>query len=436
MAKFGIKKSIVKLGALAITAAAIFGAGVGPAYAQNAGLRVYVNGQAITETSNPALFNIQSLLPGDTVPGTVRIVNNDANFANAGVQSATTGSNTLADHVYITISGTGMTAYNQKISKFFADSASSLFLSRIDGNSEATYNFAINYPETEIEEQDATVGFDLNFGNLNPGTNTLTVIGGQPTMGGESSGQFIFEIRNVIGRRLADDNGDIKWETTKPANGRIIYSSQNEPHLFKYSDKPLYGYSHIYPVMADSVYDSTHNFTVPNLDPCLNYYFRVVSAENGGQPSVSKDEYIISRAVDCANANNSNFGQPIVLASAGGNERAAAGDVMGAETERLDENGNVIDGTGQGKDEDGKTVNGNKCQPDFPWWVFLIFTALCLFHGWKHKKTRNYWLAGGVVSLLIVIWAFFAQMYCVSWKLFLVMLAVIGAAWIFDRNRK
>lgn len=427
-----VNNLIVKLGVLLMATIGVFASGASAARAE---LQVYINGQPVTNTSQPALFNIQDLLPGDSVPGTVRIVNTDTTWADAGVQAVTTGSNGLADHIYITISGTGMAAYNEKLSKFFGDSASGMLLSKINGGGEANYDFSINYPSNETEEQNAGVNFDLNFGVLDQGAHTFAVIGGQFGGNGGSAGQFVFEIRNVIGRRADDNSGSVKWETTKPANGRIIYSSQNEPHSFKYSATPLYGYSHIYPVIADSNYQVDHNFTLPNLDPCLDYYFRVVSSENGGQPTVSKDEYKIERAKNCEGRGN-NFNPRVAGANTADTENGSpqlAGQVLGAETESRPD---IVSSDSNPTVQTASAGATGTCWPNFPWWMFAIFPVFCAWRANVSEKLRKYWIAGGVISLVFTTWAFISQNYCLSWKVFVLIAIALTIAWIADRKTK
>lgn len=387
--------------------------------AQSDSIDVYINGSLVTASNTPALFNISSLMPGDTEPGTVKITNNGSAWVDAAVRSVSSGNADVAKLINIDITSGATPVYSGKLFKFFTDSANGMKLSRIDPGDSAVYDFKISYGINEVELQNASVGFDLEFGIIDQGK-IFSHPGGQPSSG-RPGGEKLFGFNNIIGRRLGETYGAISYETTEPATGQIIYSAEGEPHVFKYNAAPLYGYAHIYPETPDGGYATPQNFTIPGLDPCKKYYFRVVAYRKNGLPTVSDNEYVIPAARDCSG------GQDIPARERGGVLGASVeqgqsqnppGRVEGASTEAPEAAAPAAAVSGN-----GKNINGT-CSYNFPWWAYALFLLYWAAQIYGNKRTRKFWYFTAIIPVAVLVWMYLAHNGCNSWIPFAIMCLV------------
>ncbi len=431
-----IKKII--LGAVG---AALMTAAPGFVFAESAGIEAYINGSKITDTNTPPLFDIQNFLPGDEATGVVKINNNGSAWIDAGVHSTVSGSNDLASHIGLKIIQGSATIFAGQLSDFFAGAGDGFTLSRIGGNDSATYNFLLTYPAGEIELQNAAVGFDLDFGVMDR-QNKFTRIGGQrgPNKPGED---HTFQFRNVLTRRTGDTHCVISYETSEAAAGQIIYSGEDEAHLFKYNGEPLYGYAHIYPAMASQDYTDSRSFDIPNLDPCKNYYFRIVARVNGGGPTVS-DEYIAAKTHDCGQVAGAATAAAAPAKEIVPENVIQFGQVAGAATESVPSELPAMRAGDFPPEKDA----GTRCQSSLPWWIFLILAAAGIWRmaicARRHKQIadpklkqalkRGFagWLAYAISNVAAAGWIFLAQI-CLSWVWFVLAAALGLAAGVWER---
>lgn len=407
--------------------------------AANSGIEAYINGIKITDANTPPLFDIQNFLPGDEAAGTVRIENNDSAGIDAGVRSTVSGSTALARRIGIEIRQGTATIFAGKLSEFFAASGEGLILSRIGGNESATYNFLLTYPGGETELQNEAVGFDLDFGVLDR-QKKFTHIGGQP--GPKRPGDArLFQFNNVLNRRTGDNHCAISYQTSAAAAGQIIYSAEDEDHSFKYNQAPQYGYAHIYPVMADDDYASSHNFDIPNIDPCKNYYFRIVARVKGGGPTVS-GEYLAVRTRDCGQVAGAATVQAAVGDAGAAENLIQSGRVAGAAIENAAAELPVDIAANA---EPGKNA-AESCKNGLPWWMFLILAAAGIWGAVvcgrrynqiadpKIKKVLRRciagWLAYAILNAAVAVWILLAHI-CLFWGWFALAagIGLAGAAW-------
>ncbi|GAI13999.1 unnamed protein product, partial [marine sediment metagenome] len=228
------------------------------------------------------LFSEANFLPGDTVTRWVRVTNNTGEDKEIGVKVINDfDPNGLGDHLNIKIKEGDDTHYENTLTQFFSET-DGIPLSTLTNEQNTQYDFSITFfPETGNDYQGKSLGFDLEIGYFEEegggeGGQTLTTFGG--------GGVAILGL-NIFDEKLDDvsqNSATITWRTNLDATSQIIYSSENESHNFDHNNPPYFGYAHVYPEPEDSTLKTGHNLTIPNLEQCTTYYYRIVARTSPG----------------------------------------------------------------------------------------------------------------------------------------------------------
>lgn len=450
MQKFFQKKEIV-----IILAAMLAGFGfAGNVFAACQGdpgeLVVYVKDDAcpLTSVHNVSLFNETDIAPGYSITGTLRIKNASTDSQTAIIE-AVDFSNPLPDddlaralNIAISLQGGGGYIYNDTLANFFQEREYKLAAGFAAG-AENVYDVVVSFPADKgdyWQEKTTSFGLMVGFQGSDSKGVTLTTISGSGSAGGQVRGLII---QNEMAASITANSATIIWTTNHAASSWVVYAKEGESHLFDLT-KTNYGYSHsTAEIDLDNNKTINHRITISGLEPNTTYYYRCVSHASlavgvdhsfttaaGGQVAGIQTERAGFDGVSSASTGaNGTSGT-----AADGN--AEPGQVAGAETERPDETAGAAAVAVQDNETAGAAAKAKVCALNFSWWIFLILAAICGWRAWANKKTRNYWLAGGVVPLAAAMWFYFNDVYCAIWKLFLAMALILLIVWFVDRRRK
>ncbi len=108
----------------------------------------------------------------------------------------------------------------------------------------------------------------------------------QPATGGGGGGAALplgLTIQNDSIRvtKPNENSITITWLTSHLSTSQVVYSSENEPHIFDLTDNignpPKYGYSHTTPEYDVNPKVTFHSVTINDLTPGPKYYYRLIS---------------------------------------------------------------------------------------------------------------------------------------------------------------
>ncbi|MCK4355401.1 fibronectin type III domain-containing protein [Candidatus Parcubacteria bacterium] len=227
------------------------------------------------------LFTETNFLPGDSSDGWIKVENNGAEPRTISIYTDNvTDPAHLGDVLNLEIKEGASTLYSNTLSHLF--SQTSIDLSVLANGAQTQYDLDITFALLAGNEyQGETLQFDLVIGDISSEEEeededtTVTTLGVQTGTGGGVP--ITLKIFNVKSIDITENTATITWQTTLFATSQVIYSAEHESRDFNPDDSPYYGYAHIYPVPEDSAVKTFHTIILPDIEPCTDYYYRVVS---------------------------------------------------------------------------------------------------------------------------------------------------------------
>ena len=219
------------------------------------------------------LFDEADFKPGDIVTHWVEVTNKSSESQPIGVEVidySSCSQNCLSDQLRLEINDGGPNLYEASLTDFFG--AGEIKLSDLGAGNNIKYYFTITFPSGAGNEyQNSGVSFDFNIGAIGKAAISGEIPGGGGPMGGSSGLIISDEDASAIPLGQAT----ITWLTNKPANSRVIYSMEGEPHTLQLDNLPDYGYAHS--TGENPALVTSHSVTITGLDPGVTYYYRCVS---------------------------------------------------------------------------------------------------------------------------------------------------------------
>jgi len=227
------------------------------------------------------LFKEANFLPGHSVTRWVKVTNTGDSPQRIATEAINESDpNHLADVINLQIKESGVTRYNDALSKFF--NAGEVFLSELAGSGTQTqYDFIASfYSGAQNPFQGKSLSFDILIGFQGTEGGLLPGAGGGG--GGWLPPGLTIQDENVKVIEIGETTATVIWPTSYPASSQVIYASQYETYTFNLTDNldvpPDYGYPHTTPETNLSPNRVTnHSVVLYGLIPGTEYHIRAVS---------------------------------------------------------------------------------------------------------------------------------------------------------------
>ncbi len=304
--------------------------------------------------------------------------------------------------------------------------------------------------EVESEEvcDDGELNGTVNYCNSTCDGQTPTVV---ITSGGGGGGS-ISELIIFNEQDLNEDTStvDITWQTNHFSSSRVIYSSEDEPHEFNYSNPPNYGYAHS--TIDDLNPVTFHQVSLTGLIPGTTYYYRVISHAS---PDTVGASYTFTTAgtkpVALVNSTESGSGpssapnpeQGFIAGLQGTGENVSVDN----ENNNPEENQPEIRVEGA-QETSGEVAGEQETCVSWPWWLiiimlidYLILMVLNYLDKFKKELTDLKKGLGKLFALLLIVLPILVYWFSASfawwaWLLVVIAYIIVLLAWITDLHSK
>ncbi len=390
------------------------------------------------------LFDEANFLPGDAVTRYVRVTNNTGEEKEIGMRVINSSNpDGLGDYLNIEIKEGSNTLYDKTLTQFLNET-DAISLSILTNRQNTQYDFSVSFfSGTENNYQEKSLGFDLEIGYFEEengeGEPILTTFGG---------GRIASFELNIFNERLGDvtqTGATIIWQTNLNADSQIIYSSEHESHVLNISNPPYYGYAYAYPEPADPTPKTVHSVTIPGLQPCTDYYYRIVARIfPGGKPTISREFSFMTACVKGEETEERGEEGPEGWTEPGEEDTPAGGAepvveeittggelvimpapevISGFFPNLLANIGDIFGGL------------GSTCYSCFPWWIILILAVYPLIESAlnqrRDKRRAKKWFNWSLGLIVLAIIFYLTNYYCVAVWIYLVLALSTLLFWRF-----
>lgn len=353
------------------------------------------------EFERTPLFQSRNLAPGDSVTGWVKVTNGTGSDLTAGTDAQNaTGANELGAGMRLTVLDGETKVLDMGLADFLE--GGEFPLSTVSANSTKTYDFVVTFESSSGDSyQGKSTGFDLCVGFMSESGGTCDRpgggSGGEGTGGGGGGGGTqTLTVFNERATPLDEQSGDvlISWETSRPADGRVVFGPASGAYALDLGSAPFFGYPSGSEADANELL--RHTVVLRNVAPGA-YKYRIV-AWNGSKTSTGFERTFAipepaSRRTDSV-AGGAGLAGPTTgrsTLSRGSAAAAASGSSTGTPAIALAESG---------QDESLRPApNGNLAAAFFgiPDWLALpltyasifLFLILILFVLWKSRRKKR-----------------------------------------------
>ncbi len=392
------------------------------------------NGLLNIDFEQEPLFQETNFLPGQSVERWIEVENKSSEtqaIAIEVINYSSCTSNCFSEQLELTIKRNSTELYKESLDDFFK--AGEIKLSDLAAGVKTKYFFSVTFlPESDNQYQEKTLNFDFKIGSLTKKSDeekTTPENGEGISTTGGGGGFFItgLEIFNETIASVEATQATITWETNKPATSRVIYSSENQPHILLLDSPPNYGY-------ADSTSENSslkvlHSMVVSGLEPATTYYFRCISR---GSLAVSTELKFTTASVK---------GEEIVLQPPATPPQPAP-DILGEDIEIIETE------TTEEDEQEEEDISEQEETPllqeeaedeektSFCWLLLIIFIILLILsvvYGIKRQR-KGKW----VLPLLTLILAILYYLLCcpTCWILILIAFILLALSLMFGRKKK
>jgi cysteine-rich repeat protein len=229
------------------------------------------------------------------------------------------------------------------------------------------------------------------------------------------------------GENVGGDVAHFTWETNLNSNSIIIYSAEDEGHVFNKNNPALYGYANSYKNPNDDLGVVLHSVDIPWLRACMVYYYRAVS-EAGSVGTAFGNERsfktpclaaIVEPLPSGVGGPTGELGEVKVVVPVVEEVEEVVTEPTITPEEIVQENSGFLASL-------ANLLNGfgGTCFHGFPWWLILVFALYPTFKIYeaykKNKKNGIFsWFALLIIHLALAASFYFASVLIVFIWVFL-----------------
>ncbi|OGY43194.1 MAG: hypothetical protein A3B89_00880 [Candidatus Buchananbacteria bacterium RIFCSPHIGHO2_02_FULL_40_13] len=397
-------------------------------------------GNLSVEFENSPLFSENNFLPGSSVTRFVKVTNNTDLAQDVFTETNNElNSDNFGDVLDLVIKQGGAVVWNGSLTDFFATDKTPL--SSINAQQTIQYDYTVSLVNGASNDfQGKTLGFDLVIGFLGTGdvvddsSGTVTISGSSG--GGWPVGLIIYNEAEI---NVGATTATITWLTNYSATSRVIYSAENEPHDFDYTNPPNYGYAHS--TTDDLSKVVSHQVELTGLTPGTLYYYRAVS-------QASPDTVGLNQSFTTAG----NKPEPLTDQIPPGKfqpESEALSSLPPGSSQPPGATGNespnevaqpVITETNQ--EQNGQVAGQEEVCRSRPWWLlatmiigYLILMVINYLDRFNKELTNLKERLSFIFALLLAAWPVLVYFFTIgfAWWVWLIVLAAYGIVLIYYR---